>query len=88
VSRGPKLAVAPTPTGPALPASPDARSVRWTTVALARRRSLVSARAELEAAEMRGDPLAVVDAWRATLDAIAAAERAGWAVASTDEGEA
>jgi hypothetical protein len=48
---------------------------RWTTGDLARRRSLSVARAELEAAQLRGDPLPVTEAWLLVIDAIEAAER-------------
>jgi hypothetical protein len=54
--------------------APDARFASWSPGDLARRRSLVTARAELEAAELRGEPIPVVDAWLAVIAAIRAAE--------------
>ncbi len=53
---------------------PDPRAVRWTAADLARRRALVTARNELEAALERGDPAPVTGAWRALVGVLARAE--------------
>ncbi len=55
---------------------PDPRSVRWTAADMARRRSLVTARSELQAAEARGDGWEVLEAWRSLVGVLARAELA------------
>jgi hypothetical protein len=49
---------------------PAPRSMRWTPADLARRRSLVVARSELEAARDRGDSLSITEAWLSVIDAL------------------
>jgi hypothetical protein len=63
----------PGPASPAPPRRPPA--IRWTPGAIARRRSLATARAELEAAEARGEPTFVLAAWKAVIAALVQAER-------------
>ena len=60
VTRGPRVG---TP-------RPDPHTVRWSALDLARRRSLAVARQELDDAERRGDPVAVIGTWRAVIEAM------------------
>ncbi len=55
---------------------PDPRAARWSAADLARRRALVTARAELAAAEARGDGWETLDAWRSLVGVLARAELA------------
>lgn len=75
VGRGRSFKAFAGPTASAAP-RPDPRVGRWTTADLARRRALVTARAELEAAELRGDSLSVTAAWLVVIDALVADEAA------------